>query len=82
MMDVLSFTEEVRESRDVSLWVSYMEIYNEQVNDLLDPSNTNLKIREDPTEGHYVSGLKSVRVSSLDDTYRILDFGERSRHYR
>ena len=50
-MDIFSFQEEVREDREVTIWVSYMEIYNESVNDLLDRNNLNLKIREDPSEG-------------------------------
>lgn len=64
------------------MWCSYMEIYNEAVNDLLDSNNTNLKIREDPAEGYYVSGLKCLRVSTLEDVIKILNLGERSRHYR
>ena len=35
--------------------VSCMEIYNEEVTDLLDRTNTHdLKIREHPNKGHYV----------------------------
>ena len=30
--------------------VSYLELYNEMVNDLLEPSNTNLKIRTSPNQ--------------------------------
>lgn len=33
--------------REFLLRMTYMEIYNELVHDLLDPSNVNLKIRED-----------------------------------
>jgi centromeric protein E len=59
-----------------------MEIYNEQINDLLDPNNVNLKIREDPSEGYFVSGLKCYRINDLSDALKILALGERSRHYR
>ena len=38
-----------------------MEIYNEIVNDLLTPGNTNLKIHEDPVKGVYVGNLKEVQ---------------------
>lgn len=82
LQDIFSFAEEVREDRDVSIWLSYMEIYNESVNDLMDSGNTNLKIREDPTEGYYVSGLKTVRVCSIEDVLKVIAVGERSRHYR
>ena len=40
-----------------------LEIYNETINDLLDPSSTNLKLREDATqELVYVEGVKNVEV--------------------
>ena len=59
-----------------------MEIYNECVNDLLDSANVNLRIREDPQEGYYVSGLKQMKVASQVDVSKIISLGERSRHYR
>ncbi len=40
-----------------SVEVSYLEIYMETINDLLDTSNTNLDIRELKGEGVYVQGL-------------------------
>ena len=33
------------------------EIYNEVLNDLLNPARTNLKLREDPRRGFYVEGI-------------------------
>jgi centromeric protein E len=59
-----------------------MEIYNETLNDLLDSASTNLKIREDPTEGYFVAGLKTLKVFSLEDVSKIIALGEKSRHYR
>lgn len=46
------------EDNEISMWVSYIEIYNEVINDLLDISGTNLKVREDSTStiGSYVEG--------------------------
>lgn len=82
IQDVFSFAEQVREEREVTVWVSYMEIYNESVNDLIDSGNTNLRIREDPTEGYYVAGLKSQKVTSIEDVMKVIALGERSRHYR
>lgn len=50
--------------------VSFLEIYMEKVKDLLNPakSSPNLKVRQSPTAGVFVEGLKKfVRVSVLDD---------------
>ena len=46
--------------------VSYFEIYNEKVRDLLDPSGSkqNLKVREHKLLGAYVDGLSHLAVSS------------------
>lgn len=41
-------------SEEFSVWVSYMEIYNENINDLLSPSSTNLKIVDDSKWGTIV----------------------------
>ena len=59
-----------------------MEVYNELCNDLLDSSNSNLKVREDPSESYFVSGLKTLRINSIDDVLKIIALGERSRPYR
>jgi centromeric protein E len=32
---------------DYAIWISYIEIYNEVINDLLVPGSTNLRIKED-----------------------------------
>lgn len=64
--------------------VSYFEVYNEHVRDLLMPVVPNqapyyLKIRESPTEGPYVKDLTEVPVRSLDEILRYMKMGDRSR---
>lgn len=47
--------------------VSYMEIYNEKVHDLLDLTSSNkagLKVRENKVLGPYVDGLSQLAVVS------------------
>jgi len=47
------------------LRLSLLEIYNECIGDLLEPSNSNLKLREDTSGGgFYVEHLKEVEVRS------------------
>ncbi|CAN1837828.1 Kinesin-like protein KIN-12B [Linum perenne] len=51
---------------------SFLEIYNEQITDLLDPSQGNLQIREDVKSGVYVENLTEEYVFTLKDVNRLL----------
>ena len=67
---------------DYSIWVSYLEIYNEQINDLLVPGSTGLKVKDDPKTGIAVAGLKQQQVWSFDQVLILLNYGEEHRAYR
>lgn len=54
-----------RYSYDVTM--SYLEIYNEKVYDLLDPKENDLPIREDQGHNIVIPGLSEVSVHSLDE---------------
>ncbi|XP_073275294.1 kinesin-like protein KIN-12B [Primulina huaijiensis] len=51
---------------------SFLEIYNEQITDLLDPSQKNLQIREDVNNGVYVENITEEYVSSMNDVSQLL----------
>ncbi|GER27847.1 phragmoplast-associated kinesin-related protein, partial [Striga asiatica] len=51
---------------------SFLEIYNEQITDLLDPSQKNLQIREDAKMGVYVENLREECVTSMKDVSQLL----------
>jgi hypothetical protein len=55
---------------------SYLEIYNEQVQDLLNPTNTSLPVRWTSEKGFYVENLFVVQCEVLDDTMAVLEEGE------
>ncbi|CAO3651247.1 unnamed protein product [Cunninghamella echinulata] len=60
--------------------VSYIEIYNEKVRDLLNPKNKgNLKVREHPSTGPYVEDLSRLVVNSFDDINHLMDEGNKAR---
>jgi hypothetical protein len=64
--------------------VSYFEVYNEHVRDLLVPIIPHqppyyLKIRESPTEGPYVKDLTEVPVRSLHEIIRYMRVGDNNR---
>ncbi|KAH7521529.1 hypothetical protein FEM48_Zijuj07G0043200 [Ziziphus jujuba var. spinosa] len=51
---------------------SLLEIYNEQITDLLDPNQRNLQIREDVKSGVYVENLTEECVKSMTDVSKLL----------
>ena len=65
-----------------SVRVSYFEVYNEHVRDLLvarTDSPYYLKIRESPTEGPYVKDLSEQPVRNYNDIARLMQMGDASR---
>ncbi|KAE9607258.1 putative plus-end-directed kinesin ATPase transcription factor bZIP family [Lupinus albus] len=58
---------------------SFLEIYNEQITDLLDPSSTNLLLREDVKKGVYVENLSEFEVQSVSDIIGLLIQGSANR---
>ena len=61
--------------RNVSINVSYLEIYNEQVHDLLDEAKRNLDVREH--KGEVIVDQLTVRqVNSAEQVFEILQQGE------
>ncbi|XP_059625052.1 kinesin-like protein KIN-12E [Cornus florida] len=58
---------------------SFLEIYNEQILDLLDPTSMNLQIREDAKKGVFVDNLTEVEVTSARDVIQQLVQGAANR---
>ena len=56
-----------------------MEIYNEKVRDLLNPSDKTLKVREHAATGPYVDGLVKTAVQSSKEIHDIIEEGGKSR---
>ena len=60
--------------------VQFLEIYGEDIRDLLDPaSSSKIIIRENPTGDVYVSGAREELVSSADELMEVLERGSLSR---
>lgn len=76
--DIFSTIQETPE-REYLLRVSYLEIYNEVINDLLDPAGQNLRIRED-AQGIYVEDIKEEVILSPVHALSLIAAGEELRH--
>ncbi|XP_029902902.1 kinesin-like protein KIF13B [Myripristis murdjan] len=73
--------QEAREGESFTVEVSYMEIYNEKVRDLLDPkgSRQTLRVREHKVLGPYVDGLSRLAVANYEDIESLMSEGNKSR---
>ena len=79
---IFNSVQDLTEQQQIQFLVkcSYLEIYQEQINDLLDPSPQNLQLREDMKRGVYVEGLIEEVVSDIWETRNLLRIGNENRH--
>jgi len=77
---VFDYIENVQ-NKEFLLRVSYLEIYNEQVVDLLSPSSTTgIQILNSQSGKVVIRGLKEEVVVSPDQVYSLITSGEAYRH--
>ncbi|KAG1668504.1 hypothetical protein FOA52_012098, partial [Chlamydomonas sp. UWO 241] len=62
-----------------SVSMSYIQIYMELLQDLLQPDAEGLQIREEPGSGVYLSGATEAPVTSLEECLHFLELGGRNR---
>ena len=61
----------------IKLW--YLEIYNENIKDLLINNSPNLELREDPNRGLIVNGITEIITNSSEHILSILKKGNKNR---
>ncbi|KAL4737790.1 kinesin motor domain-containing protein [Aspergillus similis] len=80
--DIFSFIRETPH-REFLLRVSYLEIYNEKIHDLLSAStgssSEDIKLREDSKRGVYATPLKEEIVQSPTQLLRVIARGDHAR---
>ncbi|KAL3505041.1 hypothetical protein ACH5RR_034882 [Cinchona calisaya] len=67
--------------REFLIRVSYMEIYNEDINDLFAVENQKLPIHESLERGVFVAGLREEIVNSAEQVLELIQRGEVNRHF-
>ena len=55
--------------------LSYLEIYNELIKDLLQPTSVDLKLSEDPVRGMVVQGITEYGAETADEILELLHRG-------
>ena len=58
---------------------SYLELYNETINDLLNPESTNLRLRDHAKTGAFVESLLQVDCEDVGDAMMVFAEGTRNR---
>ena len=77
---IFGFIKTEGESKKFLVRCSFVEIYNEEVRDLLVAKSTKLDIREDPKKGTFVKDLTYVTLKDTQDIQKCLDRGNKNRH--
>ena len=67
------------ETIEFTVKASMIEIYNEKVRDLLDPSKDNLEVHEDKQRGVYVEGMTESSIGNEFDVYELMKQGNSNR---
>ncbi|KAI5643753.1 kinesin motor domain-containing protein [Phthorimaea operculella] len=65
--------------REFDIGVSYIEVYNENVFDLIKPSKTPLQLREDNKYGVMVAGLTLNNIKTARELLNMLENGNKNR---
>ncbi|XP_077921960.1 kinesin-like protein KIF18B isoform X2 [Halichoerus grypus] len=77
-MELYRRLEAHQEEKRFEVLISYQEVYNEQIHDLLEPKGP-LAIREDPDKGVVVQGLSFHQPTSAEQLLELLTRGNRNR---
>ncbi|KAM8813306.1 kinesin-like protein KIF18A [Rhynchonycteris naso] len=78
LLDLYKSMDEIKEEKVCTTAVSYLEVYNEQIRDLLVNSRP-LAVREDAQRGVVVQGLTLHQPKSSEEILQLLDNGNRNR---
>ena len=74
--------DQIKKDKDIidsKIGVSFIEIYNESINDLLDSSKVNLDLRETVNKEVIVNNLTEIKISNHEQALNLLIKGNESR---
>lgn len=79
MKEVFKEMKKHQRDREYTIRVSFLEIYNENIKDLIMVSQDVLELREDPIKGVQVAGLSEIEVHTADEIFELLIYGNKNR---
>lgn len=72
LKELFNKMKEYKLDREFKIRVSFLEIYNEQIKDLIVVSTDVLDLREDPVKGLVVAGLSEIEVRTPEEILNLL----------
>ena len=78
MMELFKRISQVKDEKTCNVSVSYLEIYNERVKDLIKPSGS-LDVRVDTCNGITVNGLSWHEPQTASELFELLECGNKNR---
>lgn len=79
LQQIFACIEENKDETEYKVSLSYIEVYNEQIRDLITPQRGVLDLREDPLRGVCVAGVTEHVTTSTQDVLNLLTRGNRNR---
>lgn len=76
--DIFEAIADAEEGIEFTVKISYVEIYNEKIRDLLDNNKTNLRIR-DSKQGVWIQDVTEVYVGNFDHVLEQMERGQNNR---
>ena len=79
-LEYLFYLLKERENSENLIKITYVEIYNERIIDLLSDKESSLNLREDIEKGVFIENVKEVVVKTYADVQRVVEEGLKRRH--
>jgi Kinesin motor domain len=77
--EIFEIIDSRTDTHTYSIEISILEVYNEQIRDLLNPSSKKIEIREDSKGSMHVNGIEYFSVSGYKDIINAIETGKNSR---
>jgi kinesin family protein 18/19 len=81
MKELFERIDDLKDSKHIEVSLSYLEIYNETIRDLMEPENNSkiLTLREDSNNRISVSNLSTHNPQSVEDVMNMIIIGNKNR---
>ena len=77
--DLFNFANNEKNNKIYNIKISYIEVYNEVLKDLLSDKKIPPEIRTDPNKGVIIQGAECIKVNSEKEAFKLINLGNKRR---